>query len=228
MKKLKTRNEYVGCNGKVRYYADEIRATSYDWWVFVDVIDGKVVFNNYNYSNTTSRHQAEVHHLMNKLGIKIDLYVNMEQSLNESNFKEHVLHSLYVNAFELIVALNTKKVRKKTKKEAKEKLNKIKNKIKSLKKLGCRYTKNKFIFWAHIKNMERKNREKYIKETKGILGQTIKHKDSKKLYVVKRKDLKYMSVTLYDLQEKKKLIQNNWHLEHDKYIKLPLLDILNH
>ena len=43
---------YKASNVKFNY--ETIEAFSYNWWQFVKVIGGKVIFNNYNYSNTTS------------------------------------------------------------------------------------------------------------------------------------------------------------------------------
>lgn len=57
------------------------RAYSYDWWRFVDRVDGKVVFNNHRYSNSTAKHQSKVHGLLRELGIKIDLYVDCPTGL---------------------------------------------------------------------------------------------------------------------------------------------------
>lgn len=115
MEKLKTRNEYVECNRKCRFYADEIRATSYGHWNFVKVIKGKVIFNDYNYSLTTSGHQWAIKWLMRDLGIKIDAYVYMCESLTDHNFEQKALESFYEKAIYNIVKNNTKRVTKKTK-----------------------------------------------------------------------------------------------------------------
>lgn len=57
-------------------------AESYNWWAFVSVIQNKVVFNEYRYSVSTSKHQHKVQRLMNELGIKIDLVVKTRSSLH--------------------------------------------------------------------------------------------------------------------------------------------------
>lgn len=70
-------------------------AWSYDWWCFVKVIDNKLIFNNYRYSNTTTKHQYKVRSLLNELGIKIDRVVSVSgglqniDSLKELNIKEN-------------------------------------------------------------------------------------------------------------------------------------------
>lgn len=56
-------------------------AKSYNWWIFVSKINGKVVFNNYRYSSTTARHQRRVRKTLEMLGIKIDLEVTCHCSL---------------------------------------------------------------------------------------------------------------------------------------------------
>lgn len=48
-------------------------AYSYGWWKFVAKIDGKVIFNNYRYSNTTTKHQYKVRRLLLERGITIDI-----------------------------------------------------------------------------------------------------------------------------------------------------------
>lgn len=37
-----------------------LEARSYDWWIFCKRINGQLVFNDYRYSNTTSKHQHKV------------------------------------------------------------------------------------------------------------------------------------------------------------------------
>ncbi len=56
-------------------------ATSYDWWQYFRIIDGIAVFNEHRYSVTTAKHQRDMEYLLNKLGIRIDVYVNTRQSL---------------------------------------------------------------------------------------------------------------------------------------------------
>lgn len=56
-------------------------ATSYGWWLFVSRINGKLVFNNYMYSNTTDRHQSKVRSLLRKLGISVDLTIEAPDGL---------------------------------------------------------------------------------------------------------------------------------------------------
>lgn len=73
MKYYKRLNVYKASN--VEFDPNICAAWSYGWWKFVAVINGKVVFNDYNYSNTTLRHQYKVRRLLHDLGIEIDLVV---------------------------------------------------------------------------------------------------------------------------------------------------------
>lgn len=57
-------------------------ATSYgNGWLFVKVIGGKVVFNNYRYSPSTGQHQRKVDTLLSQLGIKIDVTIEAPRGL---------------------------------------------------------------------------------------------------------------------------------------------------
>lgn len=61
----------------------KIEARSYGWWIFVAYIGGRVVFNDYPYSNTTRRHQQKVRQLMQSLGIHIDVYIAAPRGLQD-------------------------------------------------------------------------------------------------------------------------------------------------
>lgn len=82
MKYLKRSKTYSGSN--VSFDPIGMKAYSYGWWCFVKRINGKIVFNNYNYSNSTCKHQHKVGQLMRELGIKVDLYVSTNYALTGS------------------------------------------------------------------------------------------------------------------------------------------------
>ncbi len=87
----------------VYFDANKVQAYSYDWWRFVEVIGGKVVFNNYRYSTTTGGHQRKTERLLEQLGIKVDLYVEAPKGLQDL----HSAISHYENRIaELIAAIN--------------------------------------------------------------------------------------------------------------------------
>jgi hypothetical protein len=62
-----------------------MEATSYNWWYFVKRIKGKIVFNNYSYSNCTSRYQYKVSSVMDQLGIKVDVEIKAPKGLQDLN-----------------------------------------------------------------------------------------------------------------------------------------------
>lgn len=197
MKKLKTRNEYVGCNRKCRFYADEIKATSYGHWVFVMVVDGKVVFNNYNYSSTTSRHQSEIRWLLRELGIKVDITVNFRDSLTEYNVKSQGLKAYYRTAIAKIVENHTPRIRKTTKEKNKSTIQYCKDRIKALREIDATYTKKDMIEEYRRYKGYRDDKEDFIKDVrKNYKGKVYKNKDGDLLKVVGTKDshikLKYL------------------------------------
>lgn len=71
------------CNN-VRFFPDKMIADSYQWWVFVKKIGDKVVFNNYSYSHTTSKHQIQVRDLLDDLGIKVDIWLDNQWGCSSS------------------------------------------------------------------------------------------------------------------------------------------------
>lgn len=86
MKLMKRINIYKASN--VTFNPTTLDAFSYGWWQFVGVVEGKVIFNNYNYSPTTCKHQAKVRRLLNELGIKIDIVMPLPKGLPKSNARE--------------------------------------------------------------------------------------------------------------------------------------------
>lgn len=87
MRYCKKRNQFEASN--VSYNADFKSAFSYRWWKFVSVIGKKTVFNNYNYSVSTRKHQNKVRNLMASLGHPIDVFVSIRDSLeNITTLKE--------------------------------------------------------------------------------------------------------------------------------------------
>lgn len=79
MKLYKRTGTYKASN--VTFDPKTITAVSYDWWIFVKVVNGRVVFNSYTYSNTTSRHQSKVRSLLTSLGITVDRVVRIQGGL---------------------------------------------------------------------------------------------------------------------------------------------------
>lgn len=65
-----------------------LEAYSYRWWKFVAVVENKVIFNNYRYSNTTTKHQYKVRSILNELGIKIDYSLQIPQGIELNSLAE--------------------------------------------------------------------------------------------------------------------------------------------
>ncbi len=72
-------NVYKASN--VLFNPTDTTALSYGWWLFVKKIKGKTVFNNYNYSPTTIKHQYKTRRLLESLGIPIDATIEAPQGL---------------------------------------------------------------------------------------------------------------------------------------------------
>lgn len=189
MEKLKTRNEYVGCNYKCRFFADKCEAYSYGHWCFVKKINGKIIFNDYDYSVTTSRHQWAIKNLLKHLGIKIDTYVYMRESLDEYSFKYNSLKCYYSSAIQKIVQNNTKRVRKSTIEVNKAAIVNIKEKIKELKKLGAEFTFSELTRLYRIYKGYRDDKEEFLKISKQSKGK-IYRKSNGERWSIKGHDVK--------------------------------------
>jgi hypothetical protein len=92
MKFIKTKNTYKASN--VELDLNTMTAVSYNWWTFLKVIDGQLVFNSYAYSPSTQRQQSKVLKVLAEKGIKIDFVIESKKSLTDS--------SLFNDAKELI------------------------------------------------------------------------------------------------------------------------------
>lgn len=74
----------------VTFNPETIQAYSYGWWRFVDIVEGKVIFNNYRYSVSTCKHQSKVRALLNDLKIKIDIEMPLPNGIlkaGESSYR---------------------------------------------------------------------------------------------------------------------------------------------
>lgn len=79
MKLNKKTGNYYASN--VMFDPIKLEAFSYSWWKFLGVIEGKLVFNNYNYSNTTIKHQYKTRELLREMGIKVDFEIPVPSGL---------------------------------------------------------------------------------------------------------------------------------------------------
>ncbi len=67
----------------VSFDSETCRALSYNWWVFVDKFGKDVIFNAYQYSPTTIKHQYKVKALLKELGIRIKATVHCPGGLQD-------------------------------------------------------------------------------------------------------------------------------------------------
>lgn len=81
MRYYKRSNAYKASN--LHYGVDSGKGYSYDWYVIVDKIKDKVVLNTYNYSVTTCKHKYKIQALLDTLGIKVDLYIEAPEGLQD-------------------------------------------------------------------------------------------------------------------------------------------------
>ena len=82
LKLIKSRNRYENSTKtNVVTLGKGLSAVSYNWWTYLKVVDGHIVFNQYKYSLTTQKHQRECLRLLESRGIKIDRFVNQVESL---------------------------------------------------------------------------------------------------------------------------------------------------
>jgi len=102
-------NDFVGSN--VSFDLDTLKAHSYNWWRFVDIIDGKVVFNGYFYSSSTSKHQGKVRGLLSDLGVKVDVCIKARKGLQNL---EVAISDYEDKIKELIQAIQRPRTRKST------------------------------------------------------------------------------------------------------------------
>lgn len=125
---------FKGCNGKAVFDPIAMSATSYDWWQFVRVIKGKVVFNAYRYSVTTGVHQGSVASLLRTLGVPVYLEVDMRDTL--SQFEWAALEPLYSQLFQAEVEQGRKGAKPRT-----STIRELKARIKKARLLGAKCSK---------------------------------------------------------------------------------------
>jgi hypothetical protein len=82
---------YTNSTGSLTFDPVKIEAHSYKWWKFVAVVDGKTLFNNYNYSMSTSAQQYKIRQLMSDLGIKIDMELPIPEGIKSENLEDLIL-----------------------------------------------------------------------------------------------------------------------------------------
>lgn len=82
----------------------EMTAYSYNWWRYLEIIKGKLVFNDYSYSQQTNNHQGSLWGVLRQLGIKVDATVHIRGGL-QALFTE-ALPAQYANIFDNEIAIS--------------------------------------------------------------------------------------------------------------------------
>lgn len=122
---------------------DPIRMTadSYDWWRFICLIRGKLIFNAHAYSPTTHKQQLTVRCLLSELGLKIHAEVDMRQSLSPESFRDDSLHPIYSQMIQLEIEIGRKGSNKKSNQYRVQVIKRLKKQIKALRALGAKFSK---------------------------------------------------------------------------------------
>lgn len=123
MKLNKRSNIYKASN--VTFNAETHEATSYDWWIFVKRINGKLVFNDHSYSSSTCKHQYKVRSLLRDLGLEIDIIVDARCGLQNSEWPKQALESIQSRIDEVNGQLVNPRRKKALDQERIERLNRL-------------------------------------------------------------------------------------------------------
>jgi hypothetical protein len=84
------------CASNVTFNPKTKSALSYGWWEFVKEIDGKLIYNDYFYSNPTAKQKCKVLGLLAILGLEIDIVIKAPGGLQRLDlaiayYKEQIL-----------------------------------------------------------------------------------------------------------------------------------------
>jgi len=104
----KGRNSYESSTKNCTYYVDSKKAYSYNWWLFCTERKGKIIFNDYNYSNTTTNHQWSVKNVLTTLGLKSDICIQTHQSLDRLDLCAIELESNILKTLDSILKPGTR------------------------------------------------------------------------------------------------------------------------
>lgn len=115
MRFIKTQNKYKASN--VELDLNKMEATSYDWWLFLKVINGKLVFNDHPYSISTQRHQSKVLDVLRDKSINPDVVINLRTSLCEitPDRLDNIILSRKEDITKFAQSMRSKKLRKNSK-----------------------------------------------------------------------------------------------------------------
>lgn len=86
---------FQGSNRKNTFNPETFEGRSFGWWCYVLKVKGKVIFNDYSYSVTTSAHQNEMKaFLRSQMKVKNIIFVNQRESLSNGIYLDHFYETL--------------------------------------------------------------------------------------------------------------------------------------
>jgi hypothetical protein len=135
MRYIKTQKTYKASNVtlKIDREAGIIEAYSYNWWQFIAVINGKVVFNEYPYSVSTRGHQSKVKKILAREGVLVDHFVSTRESLSSTSlWRLNAIRLLEDKILDLLYLTRCKGTRKVKNEERKAEIEKLKAKIEEI------------------------------------------------------------------------------------------------
>lgn len=141
MKHMKRANIYKNSTGSNVFNPDKIEAWSYQWWQYVKKEGKLVIFNDYNYSQSTNQHQSATKDLMKQLKIKVDLIVFSRKGLQSNEWREEIYEYIYKRQFLSEYKLTKKGLRKDTRETLELILDECKDDFKKVAKIKNPLTK---------------------------------------------------------------------------------------
>ena len=85
MKYFKRLNVYKNSTGSNKVDLSNRYAISYDWWEYLKIINGILVFNSFYYSPSTSKHQSDCLRLLREHGLEPALRIESPKGLQNLN-----------------------------------------------------------------------------------------------------------------------------------------------
>lgn len=134
MKFIKRDNAYYNSTKSNKVKTDSFEAWSYGWWKYATTWNGLRIFNNYGYSNTTSKHQSDARSMFN-YNWDITLY-HTNKSLDDTvDALEDEINCLRSENKNLIERINAPRTQKKTNLKRVDEINCNVESIKKLKEV---------------------------------------------------------------------------------------------
>jgi hypothetical protein len=118
---------------------ETLEARSYNWWPYLKKTRIGLVYNNYTFSNCTSKHQDELSWLLSKLRIKVDYALEFPRGIGENSA---ALKYYYTNLIQTQIELDRKNRKKDNDATRLSEIKAIRKNIAILRRLGGWFSKN--------------------------------------------------------------------------------------